>query len=510
MKSKEIWNDQDWASRRTECRRLELWYEGVPLDATEPKADPETGEKVRRFPLRLNLNALACDVHRDYSRGEVPDDPLFVKATVVRGDDPARADVIEKTINEKIWRKSFGGAILQEALLAMNIFGGTVFKLSMEPWDIDLPLGIGVRHIRNPSLIKPTWDFLNPWRMLECYFGYEITSDVARAKYGVTVPENKLALYMEHWTRSEWKITVNDIVPKMSAGDNSWELKGKNSWGVVPFYYVPHERATEPWGKSQIAGREHLNLEVNARTVGVSDMVRNIRHNLLWATDLRMDPSVRTVEPEGQPPITIIDMGGTSGPAGAKPPTLNSMPTADIPQYYAQWPRSLLELWMQFDRVSPATFGMDDTQSGRITGPAVAQRVWTSTSHAATERLYLTTAKTLLDGDIVHILSEPVVRKALEKAGKKVPDIRVEDRERTIMQTWPPSLPLDRMEKHRESLEKLSAGGISPERYLDQIGVVDAEEEMARIYEHKEKMAEIESVKPPTPFGGGPVKRPQD
>ena len=61
-----------------------------------------------------------------------------------------------------------------------------------------------------------------------------------------------------------------------------------------------------------------------------------------------------------------------------------------------------------------------------------------------------------------------------------------------------------------KTIEKLTAGGISPQRYLSDIGVVDAEQEIKRIYEHLKKVAEIESVKQPEPFGGGSVAKPQD
>lgn len=497
-KSRDIWIEEEWQTRRQQCASYERWYDGKPLDKTEPRSDGD-GRDVKTFPLRLNTVALACDVHKDYTRGGLGIDPLFVKAVMVRKKDDDRADFLETLVNDLVWRASYGGVIMSEAILAMNIFGATVFKISFEPWDTDLPTGFAVRSIKNPSLIKPTWDFLNPNRMLECYFGYEIDPNTARLKYGVEPKGSEPPLYMEHWTLDEWKITVDDRVPEMKGYG---PLEGDNIYGIIPFYYVAHERGVDPWGRSQVKGAEELTLEINARTVGVSDMVRNLRSDTVWATDVRGEPIVRRVFDKGKQILKLINLGNTSGAVGSKPPALHSMPAPDIPEYYARWPSILISLWEQFFRLSPVTFGQDDTKSGRITGPAVAQRAWTSTSHADTERLSMTTAKTQLDMDLIRIFAKPKVREMMEKVDKKVQDVQEDDSKYVVLQLWPQILPLDDIEDHKQRIDKLREAGMSPERFLEEDGVVDVAGEKQRIVEWQEEKAEIAAKANPNPMFG--------
>jgi hypothetical protein len=502
---RELWESDSWRQRRADARKLALWYKGKPLDETEPVTDPETGQKALRYPFKLNTPQLACDVHRDMTRGKIGEDPLFLKAKVSRRGSIVgeKADAIEELINNGVWRPSRGGPLLNEAILSANIFGGTCLKLSWEPWRRDLPYGLAVRSVLNPSLMHPEWDPVDRWRFLEVWYGYEISARDAKLRYGIDIKRTD-ALYMEHWTESEYRITVDGQVPKMTrflGDEEGYTLEGENKWGIIPFYYAPHERATDPWGRSQIEGREELCKEINARTVNVSDMFRGIRPDVLYATDLRGKVKVTTTEIANQT-LRILDMGMTPPVPNAKSPALHTMPAPDIPDNYSEWPSTLSDWRMQFDRLSPAIFGMDDTQSGRITGVAVAQRLWTTTSHTDTERLYMGTAKTMIDTDIVRLFGLAAFKEdiaALLKGRKsdiEMPDISENDGYSIIvLQTWPDPLPLDKQVEHQIKTDKLRAKAMSVDRYMREDGVTDIDGEKQRIQEWDE------AIRPE--FGGG-------
>jgi len=500
MSDKDIWNDEEWIKRRSESNTYRRRYAGKHLDELLPGRDRDSGDAAKRFPLRLNLDKLACDIHRDITRG-VPndDDTLFVKSIIGRGEDPERAELIEDIINEGVWRPSSAGAIQQEALLSMNIYGGTAFKLSWEPWLFDLPYSLAVRPIKDPALINPKMDFLNPWRMTECYFGYEIDRDIAEAKYGIAPSSADKCLYMEHWTENAWKIQVDDQVPTIKFGNGQKvELQGENIFGFVPFYYIPHERTVEMYGESQAFGKDGLTREVNSRTVSISDLVASIKSDVLYGTDMRgTTGQFKMMSYEGQPMKLVLDLGDTKAMQNAKTPALHAIPMPDIPGNLVDWPMQLFSLWMMIERVSPAAFGLDDTSSGRITGPAISQRMWTSVAHCVTERTNFSTAKTMIDRDIIRMLANEQFKKDLELYGIDVPDINEKDARRKVKQNWPTMLPIDRAERHKELIEMLRERGMSIEEYVEERGKEDITRIRQEILDWQRDLAEVAPVNRP-------------
>jgi len=487
----DIWRSTEWQARRREYAQYQQWFDGTKLDGTMPTRDKETGKKVRKFPLGINLAGLACTVHRDLVRG-MPDqdDPLFVQSVVDRTNDRERAETIEEILNEGVWRPSHGGPLQQEAILSMMVYGGTVLKLAWEPWEIDLPYGTAVRLIKNPGHIMPRYDWLNPWKLLECYVGYEISASDAKAKYGITVDE-PTALYMEYWTPRKFRIAVNDIVVSMKIEDKEWRLEGENALGLVPIFYIPHERTVQRlWGDSLIDGQEELIEEINARTADLADVVRKSLPGVLLGSDLGHSLSVQKVTVDGQVIMRVVNMGNSrSMQGGSVKPTVQEVPTPDIPEELARFPSTLLDFWMMVARISPAVFGLDDTSSGRITGPAIAQRMWTSIAHAVTTRANFTDAKTVLDKAILHLIVSK--RSVIEMP---VPEVTSRQIMATkIMQRWPEMIPLDQEIRHREMIERLGQFGISIETYLKVMGIEDVAGERERILEWMKEQSDVEA-----------------
>ncbi|MHC4542946.1 MAG: hypothetical protein ACYSYL_00265 [Planctomycetota bacterium] len=493
---REIYENPDWSKRRRVAAVRRRWYDAVPLQETMARRDRESGHKERKFPLGLNLVELACDIHRDFARGMVPDsENLVARATVDRSDDAERGTLIEEVINDQVWEPSHGAAIQQEALLEMNIYGGCVFQLCWEPWDFDLPLRLSVRLVKDPSCIHPVWSKRNPYRMEKVYIGHPISHEAARSIYGIEPhSEAELPLYMEHWTRSEWRVTVDDQVPTMHWGDQEWPMEGTNPWGFVPVYYIPHERATDLFGKGLIDD-EDLVLEVNARAADTSDIVRSAWPGMLWGRDIEHNPTVNQVmNNAGDYLFDMFHLGRTRAVAGANPPEVGAIPVVEMPESLVLWNKELITYWQLTRRMSPAIFGMDDTQSGRITGPAVEARMVSSTNHAITERINFKDGLVLIARDIVRILSERERSEALSELGITGPGLVIEDAMRRIRYRMSPMLPQDQDQADESALSRLKEGGMSIQDFLAYHDVEDIEGERQRIEEWLTKLAEIEGI----------------
>lgn len=480
----DLWRSAEWRARRSQARKYQKWYEGTPLDETVNMRDRTTGDLIRKYPLDINIIKLCCDIHRDIARGiQQKSDPLVVRTSVTRRQDSDKAALIENTINDSVWVPSHGAAIQQEALLAMNIYGATAFKLSWEPWDPDLPLRIGVRAIKDPSFIVPFWDHMNPWRLIECYIGYEIPKRIAKTVYGIDVEEGlpgETVLRLEYWSPQEWWVRVDGKIPVMRWGDRQWKLAGDNELGVVPIYYIPHERTTNLLGDSEIPGQQELELDINSRLAGISDLARSANPGVLWGRDLNNKLDVRRIELGGQTLTYVVDVGNTrAGQRGAAPPQLDSLPMPVIPDSITEHPGVLFEFWQTVKRISPAVFGQDDTSSGRITGRAVGNRMFTSLAHAVTERINFSTVKTILDRDIIRMLA--LYKDKMQALDVDPPDIDVGDISMDIRQVWWPSAPMDAADRNAYWLSRLQQGGASIETFLEEQGVDDVETEREQI-----------------------------
>ena len=494
MDDREIWNSPEWAERRTEYSLYKRWYDGDFLDQPVQRRDRDTGERILKFPLDMNMVKLACDLHRDYSRGIVPpDDMLPVKTHIIsNGDERLRR--LEEVINNSVWIPSHGGPLQQEAMLHMNIYGDTFFQVTYEPWNTDLPYRVAVRHIFNPGYVFPVHNDRDRWTLDECYIGYEISPEAAYTNYGIKYDGYGNVLYLEHWTKTTWEVRVDGRVPTMEWNGFKWKLRGENTWGFVPVFHVPHERTTDIMGVSQTDGITELTKQINSRAAAISDIVQSTRAGLLWGHDI--DTSSMRIVPiriEGRTIALYLDAGKTRAVSSATPPSLEAMPVPDLPDALVAYPRELMDYWMMLARISPASFGLDDSQSGRITGPAIQSRMYTSSAHSVTERINFNAAKCNIDRAIIRVLYYQ--RSDLAALGVDAPDVREEDRHVSITQLWPPQLPLDRSDIHRERLERLQQGGMSIEAYLEQYGIDDISGERERILAWQRDYSEAQNAR---------------
>ena len=492
-----IYANPAWERRRHKAKRNREWYEGEPLLQTLDEKDHETDTYMRMFPMGINLAGLGIDLHTDLARGTLNhDERLVASSKVIRDEEnPDEAEHLEAIINDGVWIPSHGGPLQYEALRSGNIYGAFGIQLMWEPWDPDLPHGLSVRLIKDPSEMHVVVDYRNPWRPLEVYIGYEISPEVAKAKYGIT-PENdtKPVLYLEHWTRKKWKVMVDGVVPKMKWPDGEMKMEMDNPWGFIPVYYVPHDRKIDFYGSGHIEDTEDIILEFNARAANISDLVHATRPGKLYATDISTSPSTVLIRDErGKVEGKLTNLGNTRPSPNANAPKIFPTPTENISDSLLGYPTTLFEYWMIMARVSPATFGLDDSQSGRITGTAVANRMWTSVSHAITERMYFTEALCQIAGDIIRMLREREKAKAYEGKSLTAPNLQDVKGFPQIKQEWSPMLLMDRTVEHEMQIEALREGGMSWERYLNTQSIEDVPGEIDMIKEKMEFEAEMEA-----------------
>ena len=127
--------------------------------------------------------------------------------------------------------------------------------------------------------------------------------------------------------------------------------------------------------------------------------------------------------------------------------------------------------------------------------------MFSGVSHATTERDYFSTGKTIIDRDLLRALADEGTRKKMEEYGIDPPDISQEDLRLDITQSWPPMIPLERAEKHREINERYREGTIGLKSALDEYGMPDVEGEKADIEDGLTKKAERTAIARPAFFG---------
>jgi len=497
QKDREMWNEAVWVKSRRDAALNRSWYKAEPLQGKQPRRDRETGNAIRQFPLDMNMVKLGCDMHRDLARGMVPPGNLLaITTSIKRGEKWPNAELAEAFLNA-VWQYSNGGPIQQEGLLDLNIYGGCAYQIAWEPWNKSLPYRMAVRLHQDPSIINPQYDYTDRWNMIQCHIGYEIDPETAMLKYNIETNNSGKALYMEEWTREKWEVRINGQVPTIKWDDNKMKLSGENPWSFVPVFYIPHERTTDILGISPIEGTTELVKHINSRAGDISDLVHATRPGMLTMTDVQTAAlAAKPITVEGNTIAYALDLGKTIARPGAQPPELKAWPIVDIPPGLVGYPRELIDYWMMIARLAPASFGLDDTQSGRITGPAVQARMFTSMAHAATERLNFTTGKTLIDRRLIQVALAMKENKLYPEDALPLPELDKNDIWMDINQVWPPSLLLDKKEMLEGLLARLQANGISIEEFLRTLGVQDVEGERAGILGW---LAETTEITTPTP-----------
>ena len=503
----DVWNGSVWTSLRQQYDDRLYWYKGDEWQkGISGGIKDEDGNPELKYPLQLNPIAKMCRVHRAVMLGMQQDsyNAPPVKTSVSRSGLLERSDreIAERAENfyNNIWWQNNGGSLQFESTLAMQYYGGSVFRLNWEPFNRHLPNRIALYYLDSPSYFLPvSWSPSNQWRILECYIGYEIPAETAKILYGITPKEKSKenVLYLEHWTEDEYQITVDGKVPVFQVGENQIEQQGENPWRVVPVTYIPHERDGGFFGRSLIDGDSPLAgmaKELNARMADRGEAVRDAR-DIIWGKNIRQGSiTARVLNMGGGIQIPLVDVGGSTMPNSPEP-ELDVAKMQGPPKSAEQYDADVWSELMNQADVAPVALGRDDTGSGRITGPVTAYRMWPTMQHTMAERMYYTDGLRHLANVAMRIGLWAQAGGEFARAGVRNPP-QLDERmlEFSCGANWRPMIPIEVETQSRILNERLQAGGISVHDYLVQQGVSNPDEEEERIWSDRERQAELEAM----------------
>lgn len=487
MADQDIYSLSAWQEYRRACDDRRKWFDGTNLAKVIRGGgrDPFTQEFPELFPLRINPVAVFATTHQAVMCGVQPDtieSPMrvIVKRAGLTPEQSAQADDLERLLL-RVFKDGSGLASIAEAALMLQYYGGHVFQASWDPENSNYRHGIGIVSHDDPSRLWPTVWSPDRRTIVECYVGYKISPDTARKLYNVVTSDQDV-LYLEYWTPDRYWIHVNDRVIADEV----------NPWGKVPIVYIPHTKSGGFFGKGIVDGPGDLRgliREMNSRTADLGEIVQDSRP-LPFVRNVQGSIQSRPISRPGQPELDAIDLGNKTPMASAGDPELGFAQSKGLPESVARFPDELWELLLMQSNVAPVALGRDDVSGGRITGPVTAYRMLPSLHHTQYERA-------LFSQGMVQ-LAEIVIEMARSKANAyeqypnlTAPTIPEWPFEFTVQ--WRPSIPIEEMQRIEQLNARLAAGGISVLTYLTQLGHQDPEQEADRIWEDRERIAQIEA-----------------
>lgn len=500
MEDRDIFNQEGWAEYRSECEERFAWYDGTYFAEKQRGArrDSQTRELPDLWPLRLNPIAKFINIHKAVMAGIQEDITELPVSTVVdrKGlseDQHEQADSIELFLH-KVWLGSAGLSSMIESMLLIQIYGGHVFQVAWQPYDPSATYGINIISHCSPARMWPTVWNATRTQLLEAYIGYYISKREALIRFGIEA-ENDDVLYLERWTPEEYWIHVDGKVPKYKIGDRVEEYKGKNLWGRVPLAYIPHDRAGGLLGMSVVDGPQTLiglAKELNARMADEGDAAQSAAQHILTARNLGGGAlSHRPIkDADGQTTHVAVDLGSRKPMPNAGDPELLYVSAAGLPESAARFSDDIWNAIMVQGDVASVALGMDDTVSGRISGPVTAYRMLPTLVHTVTERLHYSTGLVQVGNIALAIARQKIKDGAYQQLGIKPPDLP--DFEPTLLTHWMPEIPIEAEQRVQFNNARLQAGGISLYSYLQELGCQDPAREEERIWADYERKVEIE------------------
>lgn len=497
----EVYHSSAWVDLRARYANLKSWYDGDEWTRTMPDvADPVTGELALQWPLQVNPISKVCRIHRAVMMGMQPDvlDAPPVTTLVSRANlteaQRTQAETLQQFVNS-VWWKSNAQSILFEAGLLEQVYGGHVFRVNWEPFNTALPYRIAVRSFKNPGwFYAAATDPVNSWDLLDAYVGYLISKDVAKTKYGISAEDDNV-LYLEHWTKEMYRVTVDGRVPTMRQDDLEYELQGENEWGIIPLVYIPHERDGQFHGRSVVDGDSTLiglSKELNARLADKGESLQNAQSIPYVKNSRTQGISVRQVDVGGRL-VDFVDIGDAGRMPNSPEPDAGVLEPKGISQASAGFTGELWDEIRHQGDVAEVAFGDDDVSGGRITGPVTAYRMWPTMQHTASERSFFSDGMNQIARIILAMALERLKANAFEKYGALSPDLDDSMQVLDFATSWRPMIPMEELQKSQILDNQLRAGGISLLTYLRERGVQDPEAEAERIWQDRARETEMDA-----------------
>jgi hypothetical protein len=462
---------------------LEYWYSGEALDTTKRGK----GDEAESFPARVNPVKTAVQKHVSALFGEFADggDTPPVRFRVKHKDESnqEQAERVEAVLQQLLAENNAGPAMIENGHLA-QIYGGCVFRLRYDPDDETLDTGLALDAI-HPSYFIGVPNGSDFWTLREAWVVQQITAEEALF-YGVEVP-NLYAWYIEHWTPTEYSISINNILIGYSTGDEKKLASGPNIFGFVPFVYIPHIRISGFYGEPIINDAVRgLLKELNKNVADAGDAVKADSAGYGVMTGVRGVPQI--IELADGFPVINLGLGSPSISGGDNKPTLESIkigatssPMVDI----VDRTQAMLSRELYTPDVAYGEFGGGSQRSSS----SLYAMMWHLTAHVKLERIWWTAG--------LRVLAKMALRLF---ANLELHGITKEDLKLQIGVQWSEYLPRDRAELINE-LSVRSANHLGSMRHLLELtGDVDNAPQMVEeIMDEMEEMGKMQLKLQPEP-----------
>lgn len=495
---------QLWVAQSERYLRYWSWFRGDRLEETIGTTDK--GEPIYRYPLKINPIRSFSRKYASLLFGEVPDTPgPLIKPTVrpktlvtigkedVNNELRDEANWLESVLIE-IWQSSNGRALLAENGLLSQFLGGCIFGLQYQPWRDDLLIPIVVSNIY-PDYFLPIWSKDSYFDLLESHVVYRIPAETVQLEYGFE-GRQPYSIYYEHWTKDKYSIFIDGEPLTVTYNDvryTYYELD--NPFGFVPYVYIPRTREGNFYGSSFVDDVEGLILEYNGRMADLGDAIRKTVHRKWIGKNITTQPKPMKIE-SGESFINI----GQAIPGSSHEPELEPI---DAPTWSSGFMEVTNSIWQQLTRESslgPVVHGEDE--GSQRSGLTLSIRMWPSTAVARQQRIFWRDGLSVLHKymlKMLYVIDEPIDGKSVPADVFRRYDLDVD---------WLPMIPRDREQQVTELLNRLNQGGMSVEKYVEDIGdVVDKTQEIEGIRERMLFQAEVQALaKPKPPEGGSPAQ----
>ena len=514
-KPTDVFRSADWESQRRQEEYWNSWFNNNALTLiTTGVTDPDTGNPQRRYPIAVNYPKVYAEIHRDVMFGISRNYDEVPVRTVLRLDNGGDATPTQNVIDQ-IWRDSKGATIQNEAGLLMQIRGGHAFKVAWEPDNPRLRYRTRVVGLKS-SMIFPIYNETDYWNLDECYIGYYIDEEEAKNRYGVDVHGSgvpvyspsgdqrmfhKWVLYVEHWTRDEYQITIENKTARKNIGGQWVNLEGAHKFGRVPIVYAPHHRAGNFYGTSHIDDIQDLAKELADLKTDKGDLSHSLSHPLLIGRNIR-DRQVKMVPIWDAKKENIVAYYLDIGTANMNQPepAMEYATPPQIPDSVAGVSDELKDDMQFMTRVTDAAIGEQDVSSGRATGKFVGSNMMPVIQHTQTERYDFTMAMHEVADIQMSIVDSK--RQVLSALGIDVPRLTDELRYARKVSVWNPAIPMDVSEQATILIERLKNNGVDIETYLERMGEIDPATVREKIIADLTELAKIEALKRPAPVMG--------
>lgn len=484
-------NIAEWTEQQ---RRYSYWwdlYSGERLKENIPGTeDPAT-------PLRINPFRVYANMHGMLTLGSMPGEQIIrIYAEPLLVNPEEEGPIEDRTtgrIIESVWKENGWLDLLPEAARIMQALGGVFVKVVH-----DSEFFNGVRiEVLPPNVVYPV--FGPQRRLIEVWITYHVSAAEAAA-YGLNTDGDN-ALYVEHWTESEWNVKVGRNGEELQVAILDGErLEGVNPYklpnerrATIPFFYAARLRTIANYGTSIAEDMAGLVREINERSADMGDSIGRSGHRERFASNWRgaRDADGRIILHQG--PDEIVDMGVT--PAGSEPTKIEVHDPPAFSPAYPDFLSALNAYLSDSSLTAPVIMGRDE--GSQRSGETLAARALPTVTAVS---YYRTALAELLHNCSVQTLRIMALMPAVKGAGTRNGIKPEQVRAYRFHTDWWPVLPKDRREVAEIEAMLFGAGIRSLEMAIHSLGDVrNIEEEVTRIKAMAEEKAKLEAQSNPQP-----------